>query len=54
MPLIGRLLVRTMGFADRLSLVKMKALFAPELLSPGDRRLIRMRNLLMPTRWSHE
>jgi hypothetical protein len=53
-PLIGGLLLRALGFADRLSLIKMKAIFAPELLSPGDRRLIKMRNLFMPTTWSHE
>jgi predicted Ser/Thr protein kinase len=53
-PLVGRLLLRLLGFADRLSLIKMKALFAPELLSPGERRLIRLRNLFMPTTWSHQ
>ncbi len=52
-PLLGRWLVRILGFADRLSLVKMKSLFAPELLSPGDRKLIRMRNLVMPTKWEN-
>ncbi len=50
-PVLGRLLLRVLGFADRLSLVKMKSLFAPELLSAGDRRLIKMRNIFMPTRW---
>jgi predicted Ser/Thr protein kinase len=53
-PLLGRLLVRLLGFADRLSFVKMKSVFAPELLSPGDRKLIRIRNLFMPTKWLHE
>ncbi len=53
-PLVGRLLVKALGFADRLSLIKMKSIFAPELLSAGDRRLIKVRNLFMPTRWSHE
>ena len=53
-PLLGCVLLKVLGFADRLSLVKMKALFAPELLSAGDRRLIRFRNLFMPTRWLHE
>ena len=52
-PLIGRLLVKLLGFADRLSLLKMKHLFAPELLSSGDRRMIRLRNLFFPRhrRW---
>lgn len=51
-PLIGRVLVRFLGFADRLSLIKMKSIFAPELLSARDRKWIRMRNLFMPTKWS--
>lgn len=50
-PLIGRLLVRLLGFADRLSLVKMKRLFAPGLLTERDRRLIRLRNLVMRSQW---
>jgi predicted Ser/Thr protein kinase len=50
-PLIGKGLVRLLGFADRLSLLKIKNLFAPELLSPGERRVIRMRNMLMPRKW---
>jgi hypothetical protein len=49
-PIVGRLLVRMLGFADRLSLLKMKHLFAPELLSAGDRRMIRFRNLFAPRR----
>jgi len=53
-PVIGRWLVRLLGFADRLSLIKMKAIFASELLSPNDRKLIKMRNLFMPTKWSPE
>lgn len=50
-PLIGRVLVRLLGFADRLSLIKMKSIFAPELLTPDDRRLIKIRNRFMPTNW---
>lgn len=53
-PVIGRWLVRLLGFADRLSLIKMKTVFAPELLTPGDRKLIRARNAFMPTKWSVE
>ena len=50
-PLIGRLLVSLLGFADWLSLIKMKTLFAPELLTAVDRRLIKIRNRFMPTNW---
>lgn len=52
-PLIGRLLVKLIGFADQLSLVKMKHLFAPELLTIGDRRMVHFRNLFFPRhrRW---
>ncbi len=50
-PILGGLLVRLLGFADRLSLLKMKSLFAPELLTPADRRMLRIRNLCMPTKW---
>jgi predicted Ser/Thr protein kinase len=50
-PLLGRFLVRLVGFADRLSLIKMKTIFAPELLTPDDRRLIKIRNRFMPTKW---
>ena len=53
-PLIGSWLVRLLGFADRLSLIKIKSIFAPELLSPDDRKLIKMRNMFMPTKWSAE
>lgn len=49
-PVIGRLLVRLLGFADRLSLVKVKHLFAPELLTAGERRMIRIRNLFTSRR----
>jgi predicted Ser/Thr protein kinase len=50
-PLVGRLLVRLLGFADRLSLIKIKTIFAPELLTGKERKIVRMRNLLMPTKW---
>jgi len=52
-PLIGRLLVKLLGLADRLSLLKMKHLFAPELLTAADRRMVRFRNLFAPRgrRW---
>lgn len=44
-PIIGRMLLRLLGFADRLSLLKLKYLFAPELMSPEDRKLIKLRNM---------
>lgn len=50
-PILGRLLATLLGFADRLSLLKMKSLFAPELLTSADRRMIRVRNLFMRTKW---
>jgi len=50
-PLLGRLLVLLLGFADRLSLLKMKRIFAPDLLTPADQRMLRIRNLFMPTKW---
>ncbi len=51
LPIIGKLLVKLVGFADRLSLIKMKNLFAPELLSAGDRRVLKVRNIFMPRKW---
>jgi predicted Ser/Thr protein kinase len=51
-PLIGRLLLRLLGFADRLSLIKMKTLFAPELLTGQERRIVKMRNRIMPRKWT--
>jgi hypothetical protein len=50
-PLIGRWLARLIGFADRMSLIKMKSIYAPELLTAAERRLIRLRNLTMPHKW---
>jgi hypothetical protein len=50
-PLVGRFLVRLIGFADRLSLIKIKTIFAPELLTEKERKLVRVRNLMMPTKW---
>jgi RIO-like serine/threonine protein kinase len=50
-PLIGPLFTRLVGLADRLSLIKMKTIFAPELLSERERKWLRIRNLFMPTKW---
>ncbi|MHB8843643.1 MAG: methyltransferase [Nitrospirota bacterium] len=53
-PLIGGWMVRALGFADRLSIVKIKSIFAPELLSASERRLRRFRNSVMPNIWTEE
>lgn len=50
-PVIGRLLTRLLGFFDRLSLVKLKKLYAPDSLTDMEKRLIRLRNLVMPRKW---
>jgi len=50
-PLIGRYLTRLIGIADRLSLIKMKSIFSPELMTAQDRKLIKIRNIFLPTKW---
>lgn len=50
-PVVGRSLTRLIGIADRLSLVKMKTIFSPELMSRGDRKLLKIRNIFLPTKW---
>lgn len=50
-PLVGRLLTRLIGLADRLSLIKMKTVFAPELLTARERKWLALRNKIMPTKW---
>ncbi len=50
-PLVGRLLTRLFGFADRMSLIKMKSIYAPELMTGSERKLLRIRNLTMPRKW---
>ncbi len=50
-PIFGKPIVLLMGLADRLSLLKMKRLFAPDLLTSADKRMIRIRNVFMPTKW---
>jgi hypothetical protein len=50
-PIIGRLFTRLIGLADRLSLIKMKTIFAPATLTPGERRLLAVRNRIMPSKW---
>jgi predicted Ser/Thr protein kinase len=50
-PLIGRCLTALIGFADQLSLIKMKTVFAPELLSAWERKVLKIRNRIMPSKW---
>lgn len=50
-PLIGGCLTRLFGLADLLSLIKMKQIFSPELLTKRERRWLTLRNRIMPTKW---
>ena len=50
-PLIGRLLTRLIGIADLLSLIKMKTIYGPELMTPRERTWLRIRNAVMPSKW---
>ncbi len=50
-PLIGQCFTALVGLADRLSLIKMKNVFNPELLTKGERRWLKLRNIFMPTKW---
>ncbi len=50
-PLIGRMLTRLLGLADRLSLIKMKTIFAPRLLTAREQKVIALRNRISRTKW---
>ncbi len=50
-PLIGRGLTRFLGFFDRLSLIKLKNIYAPDSLTRAERKWLKARNLVMPTKW---
>jgi predicted Ser/Thr protein kinase len=50
-PLAGRCLTGLLGLADRLSLIKMKSIYAPELITARERKWLRLRNLMMPRKW---
>ena len=50
-PIVGRLLTRLIGFADRLSLIKMKSIYAPEVMTEREKKWLRLRNLMMPRKW---
>lgn len=50
-PIIGWFLTRMLGFFDRLSLIKLKNIYTPELLTAKERKWMRLRNMVMPTKW---
>jgi predicted Ser/Thr protein kinase len=50
-PLIGRFVTGLVGLADRLSLIKMKTLFAPEIMTAQEKKWLKFRNIFMPTKW---
>ncbi len=50
-PVIGRCLTGLIGLADRMSLIKMKSIYAPELLTPNERKWLKLRNVFMPRKW---
>lgn len=50
-PFIGGLLTKALGLFDRLAFIKLKNIYAPETLSRAERRWIRVRNLVMPSKW---
>jgi hypothetical protein len=50
-PLIGRGLTRFLGFFDRLSLIKLKNIYTPDSLTETERKWLKIRNLVMPTKW---
>ncbi|HET7319796.1 MAG TPA: hypothetical protein VFK23_11715 [Nitrospirota bacterium] len=50
-PFIGKFLTRLIGIADTLSLIKMKTIYGPELMSPRERKWLRIRNKVMPSKW---
>jgi predicted Ser/Thr protein kinase len=50
-PFFGRYFTRLIGLADRLSLIKMKTIFSPELMTTKDRKLLKIRNIFLPSKW---
>lgn len=51
LPFVGRCVTRLFGFADRLSLIKMKSIYAPELITEREKKWLELRNLIMPRKW---
>ncbi len=50
-PLFGKGFTGLVGLADRLSLIKLKKIFGPELLTAREHRWLKLRNIFMPTKW---
>ena len=50
-PLIGSVLTRLIGFFDRLSLIKFKRIYVPDVLTAEEKRWLTIRNFFMPTKW---
>ncbi len=50
-PLIGQWLTRLLGLADRMSLIKMKSIYAPELMTATERKWRTLRNMVFPRKW---
>jgi hypothetical protein len=50
-PLVGCWLTALLGLADRMSLIKMKSIYAPELITGREQKWLRLRNLTMPRKW---
>jgi hypothetical protein len=48
---VGRCLTGLLGFADRISLIKLKSIYAPELMTAKEQKWLKLRNLVMPTKW---
>jgi predicted Ser/Thr protein kinase len=53
-PLFGQGFTRLFGLADRLSLIKLKNIFSPELLTERERRWLKLRNIFMPSKWDDQ
>jgi len=50
-PLIGGPFTRLVGFADTLSLIKLKTIFAPALMTEREKKWLILRNRCMMTKW---
>jgi predicted Ser/Thr protein kinase len=50
-PLLGQGFTWLVGLADRLSLIKLKKIFSPELLTEQESRWLKLRNNFMPSKW---
>jgi predicted Ser/Thr protein kinase len=50
-PLLGGPFTRLAGLADSLSLIKLKTIFAPGLMTEREKKWLKLRNRWMPTKW---